>query len=397
MGPQKRPAPPGVESAENTAKKQRRPRGAGSLFQRGGVWWIAYYHRGQLIRESAKTNKESTAARLLRARLSTADRSDFVDPRAAERVMFSDLATAFINDYRLNRRRSLPDALRHVEKLRGTFGADRALDITADRIAAYADGRRTQDHAAAATVNRELAALRRMFVLAVKQQRLASRPPITLLREDNVREGFVDPAEFVQLLAALCARDAAVADVIEFAYLTCLRRGNAFGAVWPWFKLRISHGLVTEGVVRLPGSVTKNGRPLPLVLTGPLLALIQRRWTQRRHDCAFVFHRDGRPIRDFRTVWAAACEVVGLQGLLFHDLRRSAARNYRKAGVTEDVIMRIGGWKTRSVFSRYNVVDERDLAAAGERLAAFLTTAGTATPTVVPLTPPSVPPPAASS
>jgi len=89
--------------------------------------------------------------------------------------------------------------------------------------------------------------------------------------------------------------------------------------------------------------------------------------------------------------------VVGLQGLLFHDLRRSAARNYRKAGVTEDVIMRIGGWKTRSVFSRYNVVDERDLAAAGERLAAFLTTAGTATPTVVPLTPPSLPPSAASS
>src|SRR5262245_36175607 len=54
MGPQERPESPGVESAENTAKKQPRRRGAGSLFQRGGVLWIAYYRGGRLVRESAK-------------------------------------------------------------------------------------------------------------------------------------------------------------------------------------------------------------------------------------------------------------------------------------------------------------------------------------------------------
>jgi hypothetical protein len=90
-------------------------------------------------------------------------------------------------------------------------------------------------------------------------------------------------------------------------------------------------------------------------------------------------------IRDFRATWAAACAAVGLPRLLFHDLRRSGARNYRRAGVTEDVIQRIGGWKTKSMFARYNVVDERDLTEAGERLAAFLTDAANAPPTVVPL------------
>jgi hypothetical protein len=98
-----------------------------------------------------------------------------------------------------------------------------------------------------------------------------------------------------------------------------------------------------------------------------------------------VFHRSGRAIRDFQATWIAACTAVGLSGLLFHDLGRSGARNYPRAGVTEEVIMRIGGWKTPSMFRRYNVIDERDLAEAGERLTAFLTLAESGPSTIVPL------------
>jgi integrase len=371
---------------ESTERKHRRSRGDGRLFQRGGVWWIAYYHRGQEIRESAKTDSEQKAGRLLRERLRTAGRPDFIDPRAAERVTFTHLAEMYLTDYRVNGRRSLRDAQRYVETLRGTFGLDRALDITADRIVAYADMRRAKDRVAPATVNRELGALRRMFSLAVRAGKLASRPPVTLLHEDNIREGFIDPPEFGRLLAQLRARNAAdVADAAEFAYLTCLRRGNVLGAQWSWFTLRIENGVVTGGSVRLPGAFTKNKQPLPLVLTGQLLELVARRWALRVAECPYVFHRNGRVIRDFRTTWVAACEAVGVPGLLFHDLRRSGARNYRRAQVAEDVIMRIGGWKTPNMFRRYNVVDERDLTEAAERLAGFLADAASAPPTIVPL------------
>jgi integrase len=292
----------------------------------------------------------------------------------------------YLTDYRVNGWRSLRDAAPHVETLRATFGLDRALDITADRISAYADARRTQDHVAGATVNRERAALRRMFSLAVRAGKLASRPPITLLREDNVREGFCDPPEFARLLAELHVRNAPdVADAAEFAYLTCLRRGNALSAQWSWFTLRIENGAVTGGSVRLPGAVTKNKKPLALVLTKQLLALVARRWALRVPECPYVFHRNGRPIRDFRATWAVACKAVGLPRLFFHDLRRSGARNYRRAGVTEDVIMRIGGWKTPSMFRRYNVVDERDLTEAAERLSGFLEDATRTAPTILPL------------
>jgi hypothetical protein len=40
------------------------------------------------------------------------------------------------------------------------------------------------------------------------------------------------------------------------------------------------------------------------------------------------------------------------------DLRRSAARHFRRVGVSEGEIMRLCGWETRSMFDRYNIIDE---------------------------------------
>ena len=55
---------------------------------------------------------------------------------------------------------------------------------------------------------------------------------------------------------------------------------------------------------------------------------------------------------------------AGLAGRLVHDLRRSAARDFRRAGVSEGEIMQLCGWRTRAMFDRYNIIDEADLAAA---------------------------------
>jgi len=54
----------------------------------------------------------------------------------------------------------------------------------------------------------------------------------------------------------------------------------------------------------------------------------------------------------------------------FHDLRRTAARNLRRAGIAEGVIMKIGGWRTRSVFERYAIVSQTDIADALKKLEA---------------------------
>jgi integrase len=97
-----------------------------------------------------------------------------------------------------------------------------------------------------------------------------------------------------------------------------------------------------------------------------------------------VFHRNGDDIRYFRRCWISACIAAGLGKVVTddggrvvdrvafripHDYRRSAARNLSRAGVPERVIMELCGWKTRSVFDRYRIVSERDLAEGLAKLA----------------------------
>ena len=117
---------------------------------------------------------------------------------------------------------------------------------------------------------------------------------------------------------------------------------------------------------------TKNGkrRVLAYGKSPELTAVIERQHNLRlavgRESLVtpWLFHDDGRPVRDFRTAWANACKIAGVPGRLFHDLRRKAIRNLVRAGVPDVVAMSISGHRTRSVFDRYNIVNESDIAEA---------------------------------
>jgi len=118
--------------------------------------------------------------------------------------------------------------------------------------------------------------------------------------------------------------------------------------------------------IRLEQSRSKSGKPrvFPFRLALPLRVLMQKRWEARNGP--YVFQIDGQPIGKgaLRCAWARGIRRAGLEGKLIHDLRRSAARNLRRAGVPEGVIMTLCGWETRSMFDRYDIINEDDLAIA---------------------------------
>jgi len=182
----------------------------------------------------------------------------------------------------------------------------------------------------------------------------------------NERTGFLDRAQFDVLLSYLPDD---LKDFCLFAYLVGWRKSAVAGLEW---------SDVRGGNIYLRGVLSKNRKPYFVPVMGELIPLIERRKQARSVETAnglvlsnLVFHRNGLPIREFRKSWATACRCAGCKGTLIHDLRRSSARNLIRSGVTMDVAKRVGGWKTDSIFSRYNITSEEDLREAMQKVTQY--------------------------
>jgi integrase len=354
---------------DDVQKEKPRLKGFGYVYLRGSTWWIRYSVRGRDFRESSGSERENDAFKLLKKRWQEVGRGRFIGP-AQDRVMMDDLLATLETEYSINGRRSLKTLQARVKHLKDAFGNCRAIDVDEDRIERYkqmrlAEKSKNEKLTQPATVNRELAALRTAFRLAVRQKRLSGAPAIDLLVENNVRHGFVEPAAFEKIVSALPDY---LRDFARFAYLSGWRKGEIAGLEWS--KVNRESKTVFLGH-------SKNGEPRILPLVGELERIIDRRWHARTIEkkdgstllASYVFHcGDGNPVGDFRKSWKAACDTAGIAGLLFHDLRRSAVRNFDNNGVSQIVGMMISGHKTASVYKRYRIVPENDIREALEKV-----------------------------
>ncbi len=133
---------------------------------------------------------------------------------------------------------------------------------------------------------------------------------------------------------------------------------------------------------------TKTGIPRVLYFPKDLSRVLEawkRLCEEKWSSCPWICHRGGIQLRSLKHSWRQACIRVGLgkmvedkekgrevwQGRIPHDFRRTAVRNMVRAGIPEKVSMAISGHITRSVFDRYNIVNETDLKAAKTKLTEY--------------------------
>jgi len=115
---------------------------------------------------------------------------------------------------------------------------------------------------------------------------------------------------------------------------------------------------LAAGVLRVLD--TKNGDDREVPLPSELRSLLGQCAAGKKPSDHLISREDGRPVGDFRKAWRSLLHDAGVKHVLVHDLRRTAASDLRRSGVDETTIMKIGGWRTASVFRRYSIVTTED-------------------------------------
>jgi len=368
---------------ENGEKKKTR--GMGGIYKRGEVYWVYYNRHGKQYRESTKSTREDDAVRLLKKR-----QGEIGDGKLPgihfEKVTYDELRDDLARQYRLDGKKEPPRTW-HLDRF---FSGYRAVSITTPAVQDYIEkrlsgeypfiryhktgkdkgkprkdkqGSTLADPGSNATINRELAALKRMLNLGAKHTppKVNRVPYIPKLKEENVRSFFFTPEEYIALQETAKKDYPYLASPIRFAYYVGWRKEEIFQLTWDRVNL-------DEGTVWLLPGQTKNKEARWIHLPKSIIKMLKIQRMRTHKDCQWVFHRDGEQIKDFRFAWGKITEAAGLKGRTFHDLRRCGVRNLVRAGVSEDIAMTITGHKTRSVFSRYNITDDKDLKEAARKL-----------------------------
>jgi site-specific recombinase XerD len=363
--------------------KRAEPKKIRGVFEKvpgSGIWWIQYFD-SRRKRRREKAGSRGCAIALYRKRKIQALEGRKLPENIRSVVSISDLAPAILRDYEINARRSSDTLERRLRKhLLPFFGAMAAEDLTTEDFNRYID-RRKERGAENATINREMAALKRILHLARNSHppKIRHMPAFPArLKENPAREGFVEEDQFTTLME--------YAEEIWFKAFLATAYSFGFRKSEMLLQMKVRQVDLKNKLITLYPGTTKSGQGRLVTMTDEVCELLKS-CVAGKQAADHVFTRENGPVRDFRTAWWRACERAGLgkfvkvkdrdgrirekwHGLVPHDLRRSAARNMRRYGIDESVIMKIGGWKTRSVFDRYNIVSETDIVEAAHKIQA---------------------------
>ncbi len=271
---------------------------------------------------------------------------------------------------------------RHLKPL---LGKKRASKLSTDDLRAYRKQRKVEllqkrlkgnpnpteqerlswERSAGATINRELARLRSALEYARTQAppKVLRLPHFPIESElDNIRKVVLQDGDYPALRDAFC--DPSVQLLFIVSSHVGIRASELKRIRWEQVDL-------SRKVISLEKGETKNKAPRSAPIFGDMLHYLDAE--KRRHDefypqSPWVFSRAGTPVKDFREEWRKATAKAGVPNLHFHDLRRTAQRLMRRAGIDRITRMRIMAHKTDAMDIRYGVVEDDDIVDAGAKL-----------------------------
>ncbi len=350
--------------SEEPKPKPTRSPGDRGLFERpkgSGTWWIRYHdENGREHRE--KIGPKGLAKRVYAKRKTEiAERRFFPAQIRRRETLLGDYLEQYLKDHVEGRLRQPSHYKRYSELLTTALGKKTLREITPTDITRYATRRREKDNMSPATVNRELAFLRRAYNVAIADGLVEKNPVkgVKFAKEDNQRLRYLLPEEEAELRKAIGEEHW---PKVAVALHTGMRRGNQFKLQWTDVDF-------DNGVITLRHS--KSGSTYYVPMNDELRAALRALPSRLRSRWVFPSDTGDTPLdaQNFvNRVFTVALKTAGIVGFRWHDLRHTFASRLAMAGVDLRTVQDLMGHKTIAMTLRYAHLSPGHKLAAVQRL-----------------------------
>jgi integrase len=331
------------DDSKRPADKRRRQRGIFERPRGSGIWWVRYHD------EHAREHREKVGPKGLAVKVYQKRKTEIQERRFfPERIRTRDVLLAdMLSDHLVRVRgklRSTRECERYARYWNDALPGRTLRQVTSGDIERYV-ARRIEEMAPA-SINRELAFLKRVFNIAIRDGLAESNPvrPVKLFRENNQRVRFLTDEEDPQLRDAIGEGEW---PKVAVAAHTGLRQAEQFHLEW-------EHVDFTTGLLTVPRSKHGEARRVPMNETVREIL----RALPSRLKSPYVFPSDtGQTPLDARNyvrrVFLPALKRARIEGFRWHDLRHTFASRLVMKGVDLKTVQELMGHKTLAMTLRY--------------------------------------------
>lgn len=315
------------------------------IYRRGKVWWMDFIYKGRRYRKSTETEDRRLAKRIYDKVKGEIAEGRWFERLPGEEKTFREMMEKFLFEYAPKKKSG--DRFRGLAKNLISFMGDfTLLEITPKVVNEY-KVKRYQDGVKPATINREIACLKRAFNLAYREWEWIMENPISKVsmeKENNKRDRWLSYDEELRLLNA---SPNWMRDLIVFALNTGMRLSEILTLTWDQIDLNRKILIIFN---------SKNGEKRGIPLNEIVFEMLKNKSKVRSIDTNLVFYNDNH--KQFNKVFvshrfAKIVKKAGIDDFRFHDLRHTFATRLVQAGVDIYRVCHLLGHKDLKTTQRY--------------------------------------------
>jgi integrase len=204
------------------------------------------------------------------------------------------------------------------------------------------------------TWNRGLA-----LIVAIHNASKVKPPDVERKPNPQGRTRWLSSEEWKRLAQSLKKHSSLLFSAASFTLATGLRENNVLNLEWSQVDLK-------RRVAWIYADQAKGRADIGIPLNNAAMAVLASR---RGIDKRFVFGNPDYPLtKASNPAWYKAVKAAGLEGFRWHDLRHTWASWAVMSGVRLEELMRLGGWKTYSMVTRYAHLSTEHLADVAQKV-----------------------------